>query len=59
MEKMLTGLYIEDEKKNIELMQARFELYGLKLLGLCEYPQSVENFYEFISEGKQSHADNG
>lgn len=50
MEKMLTGLYIEDEKKNIELMQARFELYGLKLLGLCEYPQSVENFYEYIIE---------
>ena len=47
----LTGLYIEDEPKNITLMQGRFSLFpGIKLLGIDRYPQTLNEFYNFVVE---------
>ncbi|MCM1117801.1 MAG: response regulator [bacterium] len=47
----LTGLYIEDEPKNITLMQGRFSLFpGIKLIGIDSYPQSLDEFYDFVVE---------
>lgn len=47
----LTGLYIEDEPKNIILMQGRFSLFpGIKLIGIDMYPQMLNGFYDFVVE---------
>lgn len=47
----LTGLYIEDEPKNITLMQGRFSLFpGIKLIGIDTYPQTLNKFYDFVVE---------
>ena len=47
----LTGLYIEDEPKNITLMQGRFSLFpGIKLIGIEMYPQALNRFYDFVVE---------
>ena len=47
----LTGLYIEDEPKNVTLMQGRFSLSpGIKLIGIDTYPQSLNEFYDFVVE---------
>ena len=47
----LTGLYIEDEPKNVTLMQGRFSLFpGIKLIGIDTYPQSLNEFYDFVVE---------
>ena len=47
----LIGLYIEDEPKNITLMQARFSLYpGVELMGIDCYPQRLDDFYNFVIE---------
>lgn len=47
----LVGLYIEDEPKNITLMQGRFSLYsGIELIGIGSYPQSLDGFYDFVVE---------
>ncbi len=43
----LTGLYIEDEPKNITLMQGRFSLFpGIRLIGIDVYPQTLNGFYD-------------
>ena len=47
----LTGLYIEDEPKNITLMQGRFSLFpGIRLIGIDVYPQTLNGFYDFVIE---------
>lgn len=47
----LTGLYIEDEPKNVTLMQGRFSLSpGIKLIGIDAYPQTLNKFYDFVVE---------
>lgn len=47
----LVGLYIEDEPKNITVMQGRFSLYpGIELVDIDYYPQSVEGFYDIVVE---------
>lgn len=47
----LTGLYIEDEPKNITLMKGRFSLFpGIKLIGINTYPQTLERFYDYVVE---------
>lgn len=47
----LTGLYIEDEPKNITLMQGRFSLFpGIKLIGIDMYPRTLNEFYDFVVE---------
>ena len=49
----LTGLYIEDEPKNITLMQGRFSLFpGIKLIGIDKYPQALNGFYDFVVENE-------
>ncbi|MCI8586679.1 MAG: response regulator [Lachnospiraceae bacterium] len=49
----LTGLYIEDEPKNITLMQGRFSLFpGIKLIGVDKYPQTLNGFYDFVVENE-------
>lgn len=48
---ILTGLYIEDEPKNITLMQGRFSLFpGIKLIGIDTYPQTLDGFYDYVVE---------
>lgn len=50
---ILTGLYIEDEPKNITLMQGRFSLFsGIKLIGIDKYPQTLNGFYDFVVENE-------
>lgn len=44
----LTGLYVEDEEKNVLLMQARFSLFGIKIIGLDQFPQKLDGLYDFI-----------
>lgn len=45
----LVGLYIEDEPKNIILLQGRFSLFsGIDLIGIESYPQKLDDFYEFV-----------
>ena len=47
----LTGLYIEDEPKNITLMQGRFSLFpGIQLIAIDTYPQTLNQFYDFVVE---------
>ena len=47
----LTGLYIEDEPKNVTLMQGRFSLSpGIKLIGIVTYPHTLEWFYDYVVE---------
>lgn len=46
----LIGLYIEDEPKNVELYQARFSFYGIKLIGMAEYPPEVTGFHDVVVE---------
>ena len=47
----LTGLFIEDEPKNIVLMQGRFSLYeGIKILGLDSFPQNLDGIYDVVIE---------
>lgn len=47
----LIGLYIEDEPKNITLMQGRFSLFpGIELIGIDTYPQTLEGFYDYVVE---------
>ena len=47
----LIGLYIEDEPKNVTLMQGRFSLFpGIKLIGIVKYPQSLDGFYDYVVE---------
>lgn len=47
----LIGLYIEDEPKNITLMQGRFSLFpGIELIGIDIYPQTLESFYDYVVE---------
>lgn len=47
----LTGLYIEDEPKNITLMQGRFSLFtGIILIGIDTYPQTLNKFYDYVVE---------
>ena len=47
----LIGLYIEDEPKNVTLMQGRFSLFpGIKLIGIDTYPQSLNEFYDYVVE---------
>ena len=49
----LIGLYIEDEPKNITLMQGRFSLYkGIELIGLESFPQTFEGLYDEIIDKK-------
>lgn len=48
---ILTGLYIEDEPKNVTLMQGRFSLFpGIKLIGIDAYPQTLDGFYDYVIE---------
>lgn len=50
---ILTGLYIEDEPKNITLMQGWFSLFpGIKLIGIGKYPQTLNGFYDFVVENE-------
>ncbi len=45
----LTGLYIEDEPKNLTLMQGRFSLFpGIKLIGINAYPDTLDGFYDYV-----------
>lgn len=47
----ITGLYIEDEPKNITLMQGRFSLFpGIELIGIDTYPQVLNGFYDYVVE---------
>lgn len=47
----LTGLYIEDEPKNVTLMQGRFSLFpGIRLIGIDRYPQILDGFYDYVIE---------
>lgn len=47
----LTGLYIEDEPKNVTLMQGRFSLFpGIQLIGMDIYPQTLNGFYDYVIE---------
>lgn len=47
----LIGLYIEDEPKNVTLMQGRFSLFpGIKLIGIDAYPQTLKGFYDYVIE---------
>lgn len=47
----LTGLYIEDEPKNITLMQGRFSLFpGIELIGMDTFPQTLNSFYDYVVE---------
>ena len=47
----LIGLYIEDEPKNVTLMQGRFSLSpGIKLIGIVTYPQTLDGFYDYVVE---------
>ncbi len=49
--KKLIGLYIEDEPKNITMLQAWFELYSKKeieLVGVDVFPQQLNEFYDIV-----------
>ena len=49
----LIGLYIEDEPKNVTLMQGWFSLYqGIELIGLESFPQTLDGFYDEIIDKK-------
>lgn len=52
MEQKLTGLFIEDEQKNLVLMQARFALQKIELIGLEEFPKGLEHVYDYVIDKK-------
>lgn len=47
--KELLGLYIEDDRSNVMVQQARFDLFeGISIKGLEVLPGKVEDFYPII-----------
>ena len=48
----LVGLYIEDEEKNIILMQGRFALKGIRIIGLGKFPQDLKNIYDYVIDNQ-------
>lgn len=47
--KELLGLYIEDDIRNVEVQQARFDFFeGISIKGLEVLPDKVEDFYPII-----------
>lgn len=50
--RQLVGLYIEDEEKNIILMQGRFALKGIRIIGLGKFPQDLKNIYDYVIDNQ-------
>ena len=50
-EKLMRGLYIDDERKNVDLMRARFELYDIEICGIDDLPNNIDAIIREISTG--------
>lgn len=51
----LVGLYIDDEPKNITVMQGRFSLQeGIEVIGLNEFPETLDRIYDIIVQNNIS-----
>lgn len=51
----LMGLYIDDEPKNVTVMQGRFSLYeDIEVIGLNEFPENLDNYYDVIVKNNVS-----